>query len=121
VTKPITVENHFPWYADPTDTTNIDCQCGHPCDGMAEWATHTAKETTVSFIEAAQQFITEIGGNHLATDLADKLSCDEVEALAGLLAALGATAAAATWIEQHAHGDECDDMHCRCDNCGGDQ
>ena len=38
--NPLTYEKHFPWYVDPTDTANIDCQCGHHCDGTAGWATH---------------------------------------------------------------------------------
>lgn len=41
MTGPAHYEQHFPWYADPTDTTNIDCQCGHPCGGgVGEWADH---------------------------------------------------------------------------------
>jgi hypothetical protein len=119
--KAIAAEHHFPWHIDSSDTSNIDCQCGHPCDGIAGWADHTAKETTMSFIEAAQRFIEEFSNGTLANDVADKLSCDEVEALTGMLTALGATTAAANWIEQHSFGDECDDTHCRCDDCDKDQ
>lgn len=115
--QPIAAENHFPWYIDAADTTNIDCQCGQPCDGMAGWATHITKETTVSFIEHAQKFGDAFSSENLATDLGDKLTCDEVEALAGMLRVLGATSAAATWIERHAVGDECEDMHCCCVDC----
>jgi hypothetical protein len=39
-------ENHFPWYADPTDTTNIDCQCGTAIgDGVGGWAEHVCTVT----------------------------------------------------------------------------
>jgi acetone carboxylase gamma subunit len=39
------LEQHFPWYADPTDTTNIDCQCGHTTgDGLAGWSHHLATQ-----------------------------------------------------------------------------
>lgn len=41
MTDPECIENHFPWYADPDDTTNIDCQCGKAiADGVGGWAEH---------------------------------------------------------------------------------
>lgn len=43
MTDPAALVGHFPWYADPTDTTNIDCQCGHKVGkGIEEWASHAA-------------------------------------------------------------------------------
>lgn len=47
----------------------------------------------------------------LATDIAPRLSCTEVEALAGLLRALGEPATADTWIREHATDDEVGDAH----------
>lgn len=47
----------------------------------------------------------------LAADVAPKLSCIEVEALAGLLRALGEPAAADTWMQEHATADELGDAH----------
>ena len=118
--KAIAVEHHFPWYIDSSDTSNIDCQCGHPCDGMAGWATHLTGVMNVSFIEKSMKFVEVWGDAHLAGDLAGKLRCAEVEALAEMLTALGASLEAATWIDLHAPSDECDDMHCRCDDCEKD-
>jgi hypothetical protein len=116
--KAITIEGHFPWYADPDDTTNIDCQCGQPCDGLAGWSTHIANETTVGFVEAAQKFIKSWGSSTLALDLGRLFPCKEVEALAGMLTALGATAAGQAWIDAHSPDDGCEDMHCGCGECG---
>lgn len=46
-----------------------------------------------------------------AWDLATKLSCSEVDALAGMLSAAGAPEAAARWIDYHAEGDYSGDDH----------
>lgn len=116
--KPINAENHFPWYIDSSDTDNIDCQCGHPCDGIAGWADHITKETEMDFVSTAQKFIECWDDTMLSDSVAQQLRCEEVEALADMLRALGATAAAARWIDAHAVGDECEDMHCRCVTCG---
>ncbi|SDL93059.1 hypothetical protein [Microbacterium azadirachtae] len=47
----------------------------------------------------------------LATDIAPRLSCIEVEAVAGLLRALGEPATADTWIREHVTDDEIGDAH----------
>ena len=47
----------------------------------------------------------------LAADLAPRLNCSEVEALAGLLRALGKHAIADTWVQEHAASDELGDAH----------
>ncbi|WP_313540298.1 hypothetical protein [Leifsonia aquatica] len=47
-------------------------------------------------------FIAVFGQTDLAIDIAPKLSCTEVDALAGLLQALGEPAFADTWVEAHA-------------------
>ena len=118
--KAIAVEHHFPWYIDSSDTSNIDCQCGHPCDGIGGWADHITKELTMPS-GPLQTFAEVWSSDHLAGDLGEKLRCEEVEALAGLLRVLGATTAAADWIDAHAVGDECEDTHCLCDDCDKDQ
>lgn len=46
-----------------------------------------------------------------AGDVAATLNCSEVDALADLLRAAGATDTAAVWIERHAEGDEEGDAH----------
>lgn len=116
--KPIAVESHFPWYIDSSDTDNIDCQCGQPCEGIAGWARHmTEMEPKMSLQKVLQTFADVWSENHLANDLAAKLRCEEVEALAEILRVLGRSTAGADWIDSHAAGDECDDMHCRCANC----
>lgn len=67
-------------------------------------------------IAAIDNFLEAWGGGYLASDVGDKLSCIEVEALAALLRALGDPGAAEEWIEYHAEGDDCGDLHCRCDD-----
>lgn len=130
---PLRAEQHFPWYVDATDTDNIDCQCGTPCNGIGAWATHITNQLThkgdnmndvdhfSTTIAAAKHFITtwaaSENGPHLANDIADKLRCDEVEALAGLLEALGQQESAKQWIIAHSVSDDCDDQHCTCKNC----
>jgi hypothetical protein len=114
--KPITVETHFPWYIDSSDTENIDCQCGHPCNGIAGWADHITKELAMP-TGPLQTFAEVWSCRHLVNDLARQMRCEEVEALAGMLRVLGATKGAADWIDAHAAGDDCDDMHCRCETC----
>ncbi|QJD50190.1 hypothetical protein SEA_DANFORTH_87 [Mycobacterium phage Danforth] len=57
------------------------------------------------------------GDGYLASDIAEKLTCIEVEALAGMLRALGEDRSAETWINYHAEGDDCGDSHCLCDEC----
>jgi hypothetical protein len=45
------------------------------------------------------------------------MTCTEVEALAGLMRALGRDNAADAWIKGHAENDDCGDEHCVCDEC----
>lgn len=47
----------------------------------------------------------------LAHDVAATLGCREVEALAGILRALGEPAAADMWLDAHARGDEPGGQH----------
>ncbi|AKU42427.1 hypothetical protein AVT30_gp17 [Mycobacterium phage UnionJack] len=67
--------------------------------------------------DVVESFITSWGDGYLASDIATHLSCVEVEALAGLLSALGEVSIAETWIEFHSEADDCGDQHCRCEEC----
>lgn len=68
----------------------------------------------------ADDFIKVWGDDHLAVDIGTKLTCNEVETLAAMLAGLGASEEAETWISAHAEGDDCGDTHCLCDECGNE-
>lgn len=60
------------------------------------------------------RFLDVFDDQMLAGDVGPRLNCGEVEALAGMLRAAGATAAAAAWIEGHSWGDDdIDDLHRR--------
>ncbi|MEU6511051.1 hypothetical protein [Streptomyces sp. NPDC046942] len=52
-------------------------------------------------------------GTAITADVAAALGCTEVDALAGLLRALGAEQATAEWIDTHAEADEPSDRHLR--------
>ncbi|AAN01832.1 hypothetical protein SEA_BUZZBUZZ_77 [Mycobacterium phage BuzzBuzz] len=67
-------------------------------------------------MDEAKNFVEVWGDGYLAGDLAEKLTCIEVEALASVLLSLGAADAATKWIEYHAEADDCGDQHCRCDD-----
>lgn len=58
----------------------------------------------------AQGFLSAFSGN-LAADVASKLTCSEVEALAELLSAMGGNEQAEGWIEEHTETDEPGDAH----------
>lgn len=64
--------------------------------------------TLISNSDALTHFTAVFSKVDLATDIALQFSCNEVEALAGLLRALGD---ADTWIREHATGDETGDAH----------
>jgi len=73
---------------------------------------------TTELDDALRGFAETFGDSYLADDIARSLTCLEVEALAGVLRALGDERAAQTWIEFHGSGDDCGDSHCQCDECG---
>ncbi|QFG10445.1 hypothetical protein KIV65_gp22 [Mycobacterium phage Anthony] len=52
----------------------------------------------------------------LANNLADKLTCNEAEAIASLFLSIGKVEAADAWMKSHELGDDCGDMHCICDD-----
>lgn len=60
------------------------------------------------------QFLDVFDDQMLAGDVGPRFTCGEVEALAGMLRAVGAEGAAAAWIEGHSWGDDdIDDLHRR--------
>lgn len=62
-------------------------------------------------ITTLSTFAKVFGAEDCAGDLATKLSCSEVEALADMLTVAGAPEAAALWIDCHAEGDDPGDDH----------
>lgn len=69
-------------------------------------------DTTPTAPDALARFLNAWNGE-LAGDIATKLTCDEVDAVADLLRATGHTDTAAAWIRHHADGDEPGDSHYR--------
>ncbi|MCJ1675420.1 hypothetical protein MT355_19320 [Rathayibacter sp. VKM Ac-2929] len=62
--------------------------------------------------EALAEFVSVFSHGELADDLAPRLTCGEVDALAGLLRAFGRDEAADLWITEHStDDDECDAHH----------
>lgn len=60
------------------------------------------------------RFLVVFDDQMLAGDVGPRFTCAEVEALAGMLRAVGAEGAAAAWIEGHSWGgDDIDDLHRR--------
>lgn len=58
-----------------------------------------------------QGFVTLWRDPLLAEEIAQKLSCDEVEALAAVLASYNEGLAAALWLQAHSLGDDIGDAH----------
>lgn len=67
--------------------------------------------TLITDTNELTRFTAVFSKHDLAADVAPRLSCIEVEALAGLLRALGEPATADTWIQEHATDDELGDSH----------
>ena len=68
--------------------------------------TPAAEEPTL--LDAVAEFASVFSHGDTADDLAVRLSCTEVDALAGLLRAFGRDEAANLWIAEHATDDEGD-------------
>lgn len=69
--------------------------------------------TTTTIDTSAAAIFTEVfAAGDFAGDVGPRMTCTEVEALAGMLRAVGADAAAATWIDAHAVEDEDGEAHC---------
>ncbi len=64
---------------------------------------------------ALDNFFAAIGSDTLG-DIATSLTCSEAEAVADLFASFGYGNTAEAFIESHAEGDDCGDMHCQCDD-----
>jgi hypothetical protein len=69
---------------------------------------HISDTTAEDFLERFGRF-----GASLAENIATGMTCCEIEAFAAVLADLGNAAAAQSWIDAHAEGDEPEDEHYR--------
>lgn len=69
--------------------------------------------TLVTDTAAVTRFTGVFAATYLAHDLGPELGCVEVDALAGMLRALGEVETAEMWIEAHAKGDDEGDLHYR--------
>jgi hypothetical protein len=67
--------------------------------------------TTTIDTPAAATFAEVFAAGDFAFEVGPRMTCTEVDALAGMLRAVGADAAAATWIEGHAADDDEGDAH----------
>lgn len=67
--------------------------------------THDTNAQHVAAGSALHRFLATWTGE-MAADVATRLACAEVDALAALLTACGRTAAAAEWINHHSRGDD---------------
>ena len=67
--------------------------------------------TTTIDSPAAATFAEVFGDGLLAFEVGPRMTCTEVEALAGMLRAVGADTAADHWIEGHAADDDEGDAH----------
>ena len=61
--------------------------------------------------EAAARFVDVFAAADFAGDVGPRMSCTEVDALAGMLRAVGADTAADTWVSAHAEEDQEGDSH----------
>ncbi|MFK4187258.1 hypothetical protein ACI2L4_25090 [Streptomyces sparsogenes] len=61
--------------------------------------------------DVAERFAEVFGVSDCAPEVVSALQCSEVEALAGMLAALGATGAAENWRAEHLAEEDCTDDH----------
>ena len=57
-------------------------------------------------LQQLSEFVDVFSDGMLASDVAQRFTCREAEALAGALTALGAAEAANTWLAQHALHDD---------------
>ncbi|WP_104198716.1 hypothetical protein [Cryobacterium sp. Y29] len=62
--------------------------------------------TTMIDTDAAATFTEVFAAGDFAGDVGPRMSCTGVDALAGMLRAVGADTAAATWIDAHAADDD---------------
>ena len=67
--------------------------------------------TTTIDTAAAARFVDVFAAADFAGDLGPRMSCTEIDALAGMLRAVGANTAADTWVTAHAAEDQEGDSH----------
>ncbi|TFC77456.1 hypothetical protein E3T23_13180 [Cryobacterium cheniae] len=67
--------------------------------------------TTTIDTAAATRFVDVFAAADFAGDVGPRMSCTEVDALAGMLRAVGADTAADTWVSGHAEEDQEGDSH----------
>ncbi|TFC87181.1 hypothetical protein E3T24_05580 [Cryobacterium sp. TmT2-59] len=67
--------------------------------------------TTTIDTAAAVRFVDVFAAADFAGDVGPRMSCTEVDALAGMLRAVGADTAADTWVSAHAEEDQEGDSH----------
>ena len=67
--------------------------------------------TTTSDTAAAERFVDVFAAADFAGDVGPRMSCAEVDALAGMFRAVGADTAADTWVAAHAAEDHEGDSH----------
>ena len=67
--------------------------------------------TTTIDTAAAARFIEVFAAADFAGDVGPRMSCTEVDALAGILRTVGADTAADTWVSAHAEEDQEGDSH----------
>ena len=73
--------------------------------------TDTNQATPDPIAQAVAEFVDSFSGFDVAGDVAARLNCGEVDALAGLLRAAGCEEAADLWIAEHATDDDEGDAH----------
>lgn len=85
-----------------------------------------SKNITTIDTDTAQAFADTFNDGLLMNHVGPRLTCTEVEALAGMLRTIGAGHAADRWVTAHAVGDEEGDVHYEgaapgyvCKTCGG--
>ncbi|WP_104170570.1 hypothetical protein [Cryobacterium sp. M23] len=67
--------------------------------------------TTSIDTEAAARFVDVFAAADFAGDVGPRMSCTEVDALAGMLRTVGEDTAADTWIAEHTAEDQEGDSH----------
>lgn len=78
---------------------------------MSQLTTIADAKRVMTGAQALARFVNVFADSHLAINLAERLSCTELEALADLLEATGKSEAAEIWRSEHAQTDESGDLH----------
>ncbi|WP_455904226.1 hypothetical protein [Microbacterium sp.] len=78
---------------------------------MSDTITTSPTPEKQTLLDAVAEFASVFSRGDTADDLAVRLSCPEVDALAGILRAFGKDEAADLWIAEHATDDDEGDTH----------